>query len=270
MWRWFLGLLVVSVFVVVSGNAPQAYAGQGTYKPGPPKSGFDSFWDISPEFEVGIGNVSKLSCTVGQGTQPSEYSGNMLVDCDGEVPHNETSIAVDPNDPGHAIGAYHSYQLSLKGSRTIARIIGTTSVVTFDGGNTWREVVPPITPYEFTGDPALAFASSGRVYFANIADHEGQGGGFTAPSVIVARSDDGGRSWSNPVTVAKGVAALAIAQTGPVVFQDKQYIAVDTGPTSPFRDRAYVTWTSFQWFSLGKSPSFRSPIMVSYSDDGVN
>lgn len=241
-----------------------------TEKPGPPKSGFYDFYDASAEFGPGVGNVQNLTCTVSASTQPGEYAGNMLIDCDGEVPHNETTIVVDPNDPNHAVGGYHSYQLQFKGATIIPHIISTVSV-TFDGGATWQEVVPPITPYQFTGDPALAFDANSRLYFANIADHEGQGGNFTGPSVVVANSGDGGLTWSNPVTVAPGKNGIDARGNGVEIFQDKEYIAADASAASPFQNRVYVTWTSYQSkFSSGASPIyFRAPIMLSYSDDGV-
>lgn len=242
-----------------------------TEKPGPPKSGFYDFYDASAEFGPGVGNVSNLNCTVSAGTQPSVYSGNMLIDCDGEVPHNETTIVVDPNDARHAVGGYHSYQLQFKGATIVAHIIGAVSV-TFDGGESWQEVIPPITPYQFTGDPALAFDANGRLYFANIADHEGQGGNYTGPSVVAAYSDDGGLTWTNPTTVASGHGAVNKYFNGPIVFQDKEFIAVDTGAASSYQNRVYVTWTSFQsFFSPGTGyRANRAPIMLSYSDDGLH
>ena len=260
---------LLSVFVVVVGASTIAF-GQRTpaaEKPGPPKSGFYSFFDASAEFEIGIGIVQWLSCVTSTLLQPPVYAGNSLLDCDGEVPHNETTIAVDPNDPMHAVGGYHSYQLVVTGATLKAHIIGTTSV-TFDGGQSWQEVVPPITPYQFTGDPALAFDSRGRIYFANIADHEGPGGSFTAPNVVVARSDDSGLSWTTPVTVARGQGALNSGANPQLIVQDKEFIAADAHAASPFRDRVYVTWTSFQEVLRRPNPLARSPILLSYSDDG--
>src|SRR6266704_116817 len=64
-----------------------------------------------------------------------------------------------------------------------------------------------------TGDPALAFDGNSRIYFANIADHEGPGGNFTGPSVVVTHSDDGGLTWSPYATVARGQTALTKGKT---------------------------------------------------------
>ena len=253
--------------VAHSGRAPLGRTVYATKDDGPPKSAFFDFKELT-DFQLGLGNVSKLSCTIGAASQPAVYAGNMLLDCDAEVPHNETTIAVNPNNPNHVVGGYHSYQIVRTGNTIHQHVIGTTSV-TFDGGQTWREVVPPITPYQFTGDPALAFDSTGRIYFGNISDNEGQGGvNFTGPDVVVAHSDDGGLTWSNPVRVASGLGNAG--GNGRLVFNDKDYIAVDTSATSPFRNRVYATWTKFEEkFSPGNAPVFfRSPISVSFSDDG--
>lgn len=267
----FLSILVCILLLGLSGTGSlRAQKRDATEKPGPKKggpqlSGFYSFWKLSAEFSPGIGNVSATTCITSTATQPAIYSGNFLLDCDAEVPHNETTIVVNPLNPLHAVGGYHSYQLNFLGATIVAHIIGTSSV-TFDGGATWTEVTPPITPYQFSGDPALAFDANGRLYFANIVDHEGPGGSFTGPSVAVATSNDGGLSWSNLVTVARGQGAVNGGAFGQLIFQDKEFIAADSFPGSPFRNRVYVTWTSFQ--ERGVSPFFRSPIMVSFSDDG--
>ncbi|OLD15646.1 MAG: hypothetical protein AUJ01_11795 [Acidobacteria bacterium 13_1_40CM_3_65_5] len=254
--------LATALWMVVQPSA------QSPAKHGPRLSSFFDF-EKADSFEVGLGNIDRFSCFVGALTQPKIYGGNMLVDCDAEVPHNETTIAVNPNDPLHAAGGYHSYQLVQVGSSVHLHVVGTASV-TIDGGRTWREVVPPINPYQFTGDPALAFAANGRLYFGNIADHEGQGGGnFTGPSVVVASSDDGGVTWSKPVTVASGQGGIDAVGVGPQIFQDKDFIAVDTSAGSPHENRVYASWTSFQSKFAGTT-LFRSPIMTAFSDDGVN
>jgi hypothetical protein len=255
-------VFAVAVVALLGFATPGGGANINRTKAGLLMSGFYDFYDITSEFELGVGNVGDLSCTVSAASQPAVYAGNHLLDCDGEVPHNETTIVVDPNNPNHAVGAYHSYQIIQTGAKQHVRVIGTPSV-TFDGGATWQEVGTPITPYQFTGDPALAFSHTGRLYFANIADHEGQGGAnFTGPSVVVATSSDGGLSWSKPVTVASGLGNAG--SFGQLVFNDKEYIAVDTSSTSPRRGRVYVTWTQFAFTPT----TFRLPIVLSSSSDG--
>ncbi|HSN90976.1 MAG TPA: sialidase family protein [Anaeromyxobacteraceae bacterium] len=258
----------VALAAVLAAGSTFAAPRAATEKPGPQKSGFYDLYTLAAE-SPGIGQVVTNACTISAATQPPVYAGNMLLDCDGEVPHNETAIVVNPADPDHAVGGYHSYQIHFLGATVVSHVVGTVSV-TFDGGGSWREVTPPVTPYQFTGDPALAFGAGGRLWFANIADHEGPGGWFTAPSVVVATSDDGGLTWTNPVTVASGMGAVSAGYSGGLVFQDKEFIAADAFAASPFAGRAYVTWTSFQERYLPVGSAFRSPITASWSDDGAS
>ncbi len=263
--------LAVLLFSALGLNAVAADGPSPTEKPGPQKSGFYDFWKLSPADDTssGVGTLpSTANCDVGVSTQPAIYAGNFLLDCDGETPHNETTIAVDPNNPNHAVGGFHSYRLFFNGATLVERVAAAASA-TFDGGNTWHEVIPPVTPYQFTGDPGLAFDSNSKLYYSNIADHEGPGGNFTGPSVVVASSTDGGVTWTNPVTVAKGQTAVTHSVGfGPNIFNDKPYLAADANAGSPFRNRIYVTWTRFAQFFNQKTAFFDSPINVSYSDDG--
>jgi hypothetical protein len=242
-----------------------------TPKHGPQPSGFFDFFQLQPsEVQSGVGNIGKFNCMVGAGTQPAEYAGNSLLDCDGEVPHNETTIAVNPGDPDHAVGAYHSYVVQFKGATAVTHVVSAPSVTT-DGGDTWHEVLPPITPYQFSGDPAVAFNTRGQVFLASIADHEGPGGPYSSPSVIVQRSLDGGHSWSRPVTLARGEQAATPNRfgLGPQVFNDKEFITADT-TGSDWNDRLYVTWSRFTQFFTGTRAFFKIPIQVARSDDGAN
>jgi hypothetical protein len=256
-------LAAVTFFLAAS--AALAAPRVATENPGPQKSGFYDFYTLAAE-SPGIGQVTTNACAVPAASQAS-YAPNWILDCDGEVPHNETTIVVNPVNPEHAVGGYHSYQLHFLGATVVNHVVGTVSA-TFDGGRSWRQVTPPITPYQFTGDPALAFGTNGRLWFANIADHEGPGGAFTGPSVVVATSDDGGLTWTHPVTVASGKGAVTPGYTGNLVFQDKEFIAADRFAASPFAGRAYVTWTSFQERVLPRVVLSRSPIMTSWSDGG--
>lgn len=260
--RWLrpASLLALAVLAGAGGGPASGSAAKAP----PPVSSFYDFAEASSEFELGIGNIWRPSCTVGAATQPAVYAGNSLIDCDAEVPHNETTAAANPGDAGQAAGGYHSYQLVRTGNTTHLNITSVVSA-TSDGGQTWRESIPPLAPYQFSGDPALAWAATGTLYLASIADHEGDGfGNFTGPSVVVWRSGDGGATWTDPVTVAAG--SGSVGSSGPILFNDKEFIAADTGPASPFRNRVYVSWTAFSFSGNGFSGS---PIRVSSSDDGV-
>src|SRR5260370_22838547 len=107
--RKFLLPLAI-IFVLCLG--PGAFA-QQTHGPagkaGPQLSGFFDFSSFPADFPSGVGTIQRITCTVGSSDQPAIYSGNMLLDCDAETPHNETTIAVDPNDRNHAIGVYRSF-----------------------------------------------------------------------------------------------------------------------------------------------------------------
>ena len=263
--------LCVLLFSALCMNAVAADGPSPTEKPGPQKSGFYDFWKLSAADDTssGVGTLpSTANCLISGSSQPSIYTGNSLLDCDGETPHNETTIVVDPNNPAHAVGGFHSYRLFFNGATLVERIAAAASS-TFDGGQSWHEVIPPVTPYQFTGDPALAFDSNSKLYYSNIADHEGPGGNFTGPSVVVASSADGGVTWTNPVTVARGQTAVTHSVGfGPNIFNDKEYIAADANGGSPFRNRIYVTWTRFAQFFSPTASFFASPINVSFSDDG--
>ncbi|HEV8374810.1 MAG TPA: sialidase family protein, partial [Candidatus Polarisedimenticolia bacterium] len=257
-------VLLIAALALGDRNAPMA----GSAPPAMPrKSGFLEFQSLS--LPPGYGARAGKGCDIGASTQAAVYEGNMLLDCDGETPHNETTLATNPLDPQHAVAGYHSYQRKDAGSDAIIRVVGATSV-TRDGGTTWSEVIPPISPYQFTGDPALAFDSRGRVYLAGIADHEGPGASFTGPDVVVATSFDGGAHWDPPVTVARGTNAVTSGRgSGPLVFNDKDFLTVDIGPSSPFRNRLYVTWTRFDSVFTPKKSAFSAEVMVAASDDGA-
>src|SRR4051794_12886293 len=58
------------------------------------------FRSLDPaEFQGGVGVESNFNCTTGTATQPGIFAGNFLLSCGPEVPHNETSIAVNPLNP---------------------------------------------------------------------------------------------------------------------------------------------------------------------------
>ncbi|MHB8400219.1 MAG: sialidase family protein [Candidatus Limnocylindrales bacterium] len=195
------------------------------------------------------------------------------------APQNETAIAVDPNNPSRIVASANDY-VSRTWSCTIAgtpcSALGDGYSGTYfsnDGGTTWcctssdpahlGTIIPGVTrlaggQYDAGGDPAVAFDSRGNVYYAGL--------GFdrlsAANTVAVNRGTfdgSGALTWGAPTFINP--------TTSPAVFNDKEWIAVDSNPTSPFRDRVYVTWTRFV-FSAGTGNYVQSPIAFAMSTDG--
>jgi hypothetical protein len=205
---------------------------------------------------------------------------NALVNQDVHAaPQNETSIAVDPNNPNRIVASMNDYV-----SRTWACDINGTpcsalgdgysgTYFSDDGGATWccvssdpdhlGTLIPGVTRlaggiYDAAGDPSVAFDSHGHVYYA------GLGFDRAAPPNTVAVNrgtfDSAGQlSWSQPTFIGQ--------TTSPSTITDKEWIAVDSHTTSPFRDRVYITYTKFI-FNPQNGAYVHSPILFASSSDG--
>ncbi|HEX7155305.1 MAG TPA: sialidase family protein [Thermoanaerobaculia bacterium] len=139
----------------------------------------------------------------------------------------ETSIAISPADPNRivVVGA----------GPTGSRYRRSDAYVSADGGRTWsarRPYPETINGMAFAGggDPVVTADREGRFYFTSLL-------ASASPSrsgVAVARSDDGGMTWNEPVIVA-----LSTGNVRP--YEDKQWIAADaTG--GPHDGNVYLIW----------------------------
>lgn len=209
----------------------------------------------------GRGTIAGIICTQSAAGQPAVFAGNSLLNCDSIGPHNENTIAVNPNNAAHIAAGSHSYLIEQTGGMLNFHVIGAAYVST-DGGSTWTNVHPSLGNWQFTGDPVLFFDSSNHLYYVLLADHEGQGGPFAQISIVAQRSSDGGLTWTSPVTVAKGQGGATSA--GPIVFNDKPWATADT-TSGPRKDWVYVTYTRF---IFNKGQYIESPIYFSRSTDG--
>ena len=125
----------------------------------------------------------------------------------------------------------------------VAGISNSGFYASFDGGQTWPCQglidLSAFNEYAF-GDPAQAFDSRGNAYYGTLAFpnpltvdelHTGVQADF-----FVAKSTDGGCHYGS---------AARVSGSAPAIFDDKDAIAADASPTSPFRDNVYATWTKF-------------------------
>ncbi len=182
---------------------------------------------------------------------------NVNTDCEGNAPHNETSIAVDPTNPLHMISSNNDYQLALDSGGQATESIFSRAHVTFDGGKTWTMYPIAYDGYVATGDPAISFDASGNAYLATLGFVWSQGNGSgTNPDVLVSHSTDGGKTWSAPSRVASGSGSWSSVG----VFNDKEYI------TAWGNGNAIVTWTVFNDGELGSY--INSPIYATVTHNG--
>jgi hypothetical protein len=194
------------------------------------------------------------------------------------APQNETAIAVDPTNPNRLVAGANDY-VSRTWSCTVdgtpCSALGDGYSGTYfssDGGRTWcctatdpdhlGTLIPGVEhltggPYDAGGDPAVAFDSHGTPYYAGLGFNR-----TSAPNTVtVSRGtfSGGGLNWSAPTFIN--------ATTSPSVLNDKEWIAVDANPASPFRDRVYVTWTRFL-FNPDNGRYVQSPIFFASSSNG--
>lgn len=143
-------------------------------------------------------------------------------------------VAVDPNDPLRIVTVF---QQSRFGGGAAADNGFATS---HDGGQTWVTApMPHLTvsadgEWKRAGDPTVAFGPDGAVYasalvYSNL---------FCPSGVAVQRSDDGGLTWNDPVVIQINAGEDRECPN----FNEKDWLAVDTYPASPFFGRIYVAW----------------------------
>jgi hypothetical protein len=161
----------------------------------------------------------------------------------------EPYLAADPEDPSRLLAFYQEDRFpSVGGARALTFALST------DGGRHWREgLLPKLTTasggtLDRASDPWVAFGPGHAVYCSGLAfdDADALGG------IYVSASRDGGATWDDPVQVhAQSVDAI----------DDKDAVAVDNNPQSPYFGRVYVGWDI--------SPSSGAQILVmAHSADG--
>jgi len=169
-------------------------------------------------------------------------------------PQNEQNIVVNPTNANNIVTSANDYR---------ADFGYCYAYVTTDRGSHWTNVVLPgwtsisaskgvFTKTGCGGDPVLAFAPNGTLYFAsltyNLDKFPRQMSG-----VAVSSSGDGGLHWSTPVMVDYNA-------TGNF-FQDKEWIGVGNDGS------VYLTWTRFYQGPKGLG-YIKSPIVMASSRNG--
>jgi hypothetical protein len=161
-------------------------------------------------------------------------------------PQSETYVTLNPKGPSTLTG----------GSNEIFRL-PMRAYFSSDGGSSWGGIDVPLPPplsgtndTRFGSDPSLAFDTQGNVFYSFIVvffsgafNRPSNGVGINGTEMAVARSTDGGSSWSPPTEFS--------FESGENHFNDKPMITVDNGQASPFRDHVYVAWDAASGGSTG-------------------
>lgn len=191
---------------------------------------------------------------------------------------NETWSAVDPNNPAHVLASYNDYR---RGDGTC----GTS--YSLDAGRTWGDSTVPNSfvrgdafaaarqYFQAGGDTSVAYDSRGNAYLSCQMFQRGANGvtpdADQSSGLYVFRSTGtDGASWNFPARAV--VEHNDVAGEGNFLL-DKQLMAVDASRTSRFRDRVYVTWTSFAAdgtayiygaYSKDYGETFSAPVVISH------
>ena len=157
--------------------------------------------------------------------QPLVVGANRLV-INKAGAQSETAVAVDPTNSMHVIAS----------SNDLANGSSFNNVVeSFNGGRTWVDAGVSINTFCY--DPWLTFNANGDVFFA-----------YECSDQRIGYRLAGTTNWVHRTVVP--------ASRGP----DRDMIAVDTNPGSPFFNSAYIGYDEF---------NFNNAAFVLYSRDGI-
>lgn len=153
---------------------------------------------------------------------------------------SEPHIAVNPTDVNNMIAGWHQDRWSTGGAQSLG------AAYTKNGGSTWNPVVIPFTrcsgaaprsagDYERASDPWISFGPDGTAHYMALSIDDT----VNENAMLVARSTDGGATWSAPVVIARSPAQDRVKRS---VFNDKNTITADPHDAQ----LVYATWTLFR------------------------
>ena len=176
-------------------------------------------------------------------------------------PQTETTIAVDPNNPSHVVGGVNDLKFFFCGALPSDCTVVPASVSGFttstDGGNSVAKSsdIPGIAPQgQFLasfGDPSVAASVDGNFFYASLAISPTN----FANGVMIAKSS--GNLFNSGVSCTTSIShplqnpcwnAVFIfgnLSSTANTFEDKELIAVDHNPASPFFGSVYISWDHF-------------------------
>lgn len=191
-----------------------------------------------PTSSVQVSNLSAVAACAAGAEEDSVAFTNAEVE-----PHG----AVNPRNPSNLVATWQQDRWSDGGARALPVAWSD------DGGTTWKTPETAEGPrvnlcsggtpanggdYERASDPWLSFAPNGDLYHSSLAFNRSN----RRNAVLISKSTDGGKSWSDPVAVREDDRA----------FNDKESVTAD--PLTDPQDReskAYAVWSrdGNAWFA---------------------
>jgi len=128
------------------------------------------------------------------GAQTIQVEPNILVSHESALPKIQMMVVADPKDAKHLLGTAIA-------ATPIEDVC--TIYVSFDGGYSWKAVVPPGLPDTGSGDPQVIFDNQGTAYFSTLGlvPDDTKRRHF---AVLLYRSHDGGLSWEKIANFGSG------------------------------------------------------------------
>ncbi len=180
-------------------------------------------------------------------------AANFAAGCDGVAPNGtlytdpaaEPSFVVNPANSMNLIAGWQHNRWSTGGAQ------GLSLAASFDGGTTWTPSSAAFSrctggasgtagDYARASDVWLTASPSGAVYALSLSFTGGTLAAGSSSAMLVAQSQDGGRSWSAPV---------ALIQDGELFFDDKGSITADSTDSN----YVYAVWDRLSAPSAGPS-----------------
>ncbi len=176
-------------------------------------------------------------------TGPLDDTLNVRINSDesGEI-QNEQQVCINPTNPDNVVAVWRDFRL---GYRRIG--VGFS----LDGGKTWLDDLLPNDNQPRMSDPGLTFNAGGTIYALSLSFNwdEDESGMEVFPSTT------GGITWDEPT--------IALMTMDSTIFEDKELIACDRAPDSPYQGNLYISWTRFIY-----EPDFLTDCYVIRSTDG--
>jgi hypothetical protein len=220
---------------------------------------------------VGPGQQGRHDTNCGPFGEAGRGAFDKDISCDDPIaPDNEMAIAVHPTRPNLLLAGSNDYQLAFRGN-AVNEQVPSGFFLSQDGGATWIDGELPMKGDLGGGDPDPAFdVKHNQMVFASLSFVCGQlapvcsRGNVMFASASLSQltgSANDHVQWSDQV-VANGSGSDNAAQQ---IFLDKEWMAVDNNPSSPFFGNIYIVFDAFR---TEKGSYDESPVMFVKSTDG--